>query len=92
MMKTFSIALSPFAGAILFKGFSVEEAIHFQEVVQSIEKELSNEYRGTSPRQLIPGTQVKYTMHLEGLNSCLSLSSLFSLPVSYLLAIPFHNI
>ena len=63
MTKTFTIALSPFVGAILFKGFSVEEAIHFQEVVQSIEKELSNEYRGTSPRQLIPGTHVKYILY-----------------------------
>ena len=73
MRKTFTIAPLPFVGAILFKGFSVEEAIHFQDIVQSIEKELSNEYRGTSPRRLIPGTQVRYTVHLKELNSCLYL-------------------
>ena len=42
----------------MFRGFAIEEGIQFQEAVQCYEKELSNEYRGTSPRRLIPGTQV----------------------------------
>ena len=49
-MKKIINAPSPFVGAILFKEFSVEEGIHFQEVVQSFKKELSNKYRGVSPR------------------------------------------
>ena len=56
-----TISLSPllfFKGAIMFRGFAIEEGIQFQEAVQCYEKELSNEYRGTSPRRLIPGTQV----------------------------------
>lgn len=57
-------AQPPYVGAILFKGFSVEEGIHFQEVVQSLKNELSNKYQGVAPRKLIPGTQVRYTMYL----------------------------
>lgn len=64
-IKKISNAPPPFVGAILFKGFSVEEGIHFQEVVQSFKKELSNKYRGAAPRKLIPGTQVRYTMYLK---------------------------
>ena len=60
-------APSPFVGAILFKGFSVEEGIHFQEVVQSFKRELSDKYRGAAPRKLIPGTQVRYTIHLKSI-------------------------
>lgn len=48
-------------GAILFRGFSIEEGIHFQEAVQCIEPELCDEYRGTSPRTLIPGTQFVFS-------------------------------
>lgn len=46
-------------GAILFEGFDVNEGIEFQEVIQSYNPDLSDEYRGTSPRKLIPGTKVK---------------------------------
>ncbi len=45
-------------GAILFQGFLVREAIDFQEVLQQYNPQLSDEYRGTSPRKLQPGTQV----------------------------------
>ena len=45
-------------GAILFEGFDVNEGIEFQEIVQSFNPNLSDEYRGTSPRKLIQGTKV----------------------------------
>ena len=47
----------------MFRGFAIEEGLQFQEAVQCYEKELSNEYRGTSPRRLIPGTQVIQVLH-----------------------------
>ena len=43
----------------MFRGFAVEEGADFEGIVQQYEPELSNEYRGTSPRKLIPGTQVQ---------------------------------
>lgn len=55
------LSLSHFSchtGAILFEGFDVNEGIEFQEVIQSYNPDLSDEYRGTSPRKLIPGTKV----------------------------------
>ena len=39
----------------------MSEGIEFQEVVQSFNPDLSAEYRGTSPRKLIPGTEVHLT-------------------------------
>ena len=54
---TFSLFFSPL-GAILFRGFKVHQGIEFQQIVQEFEPHLSNEYRGSSPRKLIPGTQV----------------------------------
>ena len=42
----------------MFRGFNITEGIHFEQVVQEFQPELSDEYRGTSPRQAIPGTQV----------------------------------
>ena len=45
-------------GAILFRGFRVNEGVEFQDVVQQYNPELSDQYRGTSPRRVVPGTQV----------------------------------
>ena len=50
--------LKPYVGAILFEGFRVEDGAQFQSVLQQYCPELSSEYRGTSPRRLIPGTEV----------------------------------
>ena len=47
-----------YAGAILFRGFHVNEGVKFQDVVQQYNPELSDQYRGTSPRKLVPGTKV----------------------------------
>ena len=48
----------PHLGAVMISGFDIKEGIDFQEVVQQYEPKLSDAYRGTSPRKLIPGTQV----------------------------------
>ena len=47
-----------YAGAILFRGFHVNKGVEFQDVVQQYNPELSDQYRGTSPRKLVPGTKV----------------------------------
>ena len=44
----------------MFRGFQVDKGIDFQEVIQTFEPNLCDEYRGTSPRSLIPGTKVDY--------------------------------
>ena len=49
------------AGAVMFRGFAVEEARDFEEVVLQFQPNLSTAYRGTSPRKLIPGTRVSST-------------------------------
>lgn len=46
------------AGAVMFRGFAVEEAREFEEVILEFQPKLSTAYRGTSPRKLIPGTKV----------------------------------
>ena len=42
----------------MFRGFAVEEAREFEEVILEFQPKLSTAYRGTSPRKLIPGTKV----------------------------------
>ena len=46
------------AGAIMFRGYEVEKGIDFQDIIQQFNPDLCDEYRGTSPRRLIPGTKV----------------------------------
>ena len=48
-------------GAILFRGFRVKTGIEFQRTVQQYVPNLSNEYRGTSPRKLIEGTEFVFS-------------------------------
>ncbi|KAL5490931.1 hypothetical protein EMCRGX_G016134 [Ephydatia muelleri] len=48
-------------GAILFRGFHVTSGIEFQEIIQEYEPELSQEYRGTSPRNQLPGTEYVFS-------------------------------
>ena len=43
----------------MFRGFKVSEAIEFERAVRQVEPELSKEYRGTSPRKQVAGTEVK---------------------------------
>lgn len=45
-------------GAVMFRGFDIRCAADFEAAVRRVQPELSDEYRGTSPRRLIPGTEV----------------------------------
>eukprot|EP00117_Sycon_ciliatum_P017221 scpid42881/ scgid16311/ Clavaminate synthase-like protein At3g21360 len=43
-------------GAIRFRGFAVTSAVEFEKAILNLDVEMSNKYRGTSPRVLEPGT------------------------------------
>ena len=62
-----TLLVSCTAGAVMFRGFKVSEAIEFERAVRQIEPELSKEYRGTSPRKQVAGTEVKscYTRNVN---------------------------
>ena len=42
----------------MFRGFKVSKGIEFERAVKQIEPELCKDYRGTSPRKQVPGTEV----------------------------------
>lgn len=44
-------------GAVKFRGFHVDEPKKFEQVVKAYENKLSNEYLGTAPRSVQPGTE-----------------------------------
>ena len=46
-------------GAVLIRGFQVKDAPEFERAIQSLQPNLSDSYRGTSPRSVFAGT--KYT-------------------------------
>lgn len=48
-------------GAILLKGFNIDSGADFQSAIQQYSPELCDEYRGTSPRKLVPGTDYVFT-------------------------------
>ncbi|KAL5490930.1 hypothetical protein EMCRGX_G016133 [Ephydatia muelleri] len=48
-------------GAILFRGFHVTEGAEFEDILKQYEPELSDEYRGVSPRKLVPGTKYVFS-------------------------------
>lgn len=54
-------------GAVLLKGFSIDSGSDFQSAVQQYCPELCDEYRGTSPRKLVPGTKVTPKCPVRGL-------------------------
>lgn len=43
-------------GAVLLRGFEISDGAEFQRSVQSYQPTLNCTYRGTSPRNIIPGT------------------------------------
>lgn len=51
-------------GAVMFRGFKVSKGIEFERAVRQIEPEPSKEYRGVSPRKLVPGTEVAIAISL----------------------------
>lgn len=48
-------------GAILIRGFAIDTAAELEGVIQAFQPNLHNTYRGTSPRQLIDGTQYVFS-------------------------------
>ena len=42
----------------MFRGFKVRKAVEFERLVRQIDPELCKNYRGISPRKLVPGTEV----------------------------------
>lgn len=48
-------------GAVMFRGFDIPTGADFESVVRRIQPELSDQYRGTSPRRLIPGTKAVFS-------------------------------
>lgn len=54
-------------GALLFRGFGVEEADDFETIARAVAPELKNEYLGTSPRDAVkPGGYVFSASELPG--------------------------
>ena len=77
----------------MFKGFGVESGVEFEGIVRQYSPELSDEYRGTSPRKLIPGTKVNLAyLVLKSSLFCLLEYSMYSQPVSSLHPTPSLNI
>ncbi|MCS6935587.1 MAG: TauD/TfdA family dioxygenase [Chitinophagales bacterium] len=48
-------------GAILFRGFDLPNPKDFEDVALCIDPRLRNDYYGTSPRNIVPGTRFVYT-------------------------------
>ena len=48
-------------GAVLFRGFDITSAQEVEDDVKALEPKLSNEYRGTSPRDLQNGTSYVFS-------------------------------
>jgi len=44
-------------GAVLIRGFQLNDAPEFERAIKSLQPNLSDSYRGTSPRSVFPGTQ-----------------------------------
>ena len=74
-----SITITPLLGAVMFRGYEIQKGIEFQDVVQCFEPNLCDEYRGTSPRRLIPGTKVLVSDSLSFIPSSKRLSIFFSI-------------
>lgn len=48
-------------GAVMFRGFDIDNAIDFEKTILAYEGTLNDTYRGTSPRNLIPGTKYVFS-------------------------------
>jgi len=49
----------------MFRGFKINEGVEFERAVQQFDPELSNAYRGTSPRKQVPGTEVQLQLAIH---------------------------
>mmetsp|Transcript_27789 Transcript_27789/g.77862 ORF Transcript_27789/g.77862 Transcript_27789/m.77862 type:complete len:283 (+) Transcript_27789:140-988(+) len=48
-------------GAVLIRGFDVADPVRFEQAVLSLQPDLCDAYRGTSPRSLMPGTTFSFS-------------------------------
>ena len=48
-------------GAVLFRGFDIDSAREVEADVRALEPQLSNEYRGTSPRNAQEGSEYVFS-------------------------------
>lgn len=48
-------------GAVLFRGFNVNQSTQFEAIAQTIDSDLKNDYLGTSPRNIVEGTQFVFS-------------------------------
>jgi len=60
-------------GAVMFRGFKINEGVEFERAVKQVEPDLCDAYRGTSPRKLVQGTEVysiiaSYACYINGYN------------------------
>ena len=49
------------SGAVLFRGFEIDTPIDFENLALTVEPKLVNDYYGTSPRNIVKGTNFIYT-------------------------------
>ena len=49
------------SGAVLFRGFEIDTPVDFESVALTVEPGLVNDYYGTSPRNIVKGTNYIYT-------------------------------
>lgn len=49
------------SGAILFRGFDVPESTTFESISKSFDSDLKNDYLGTSPRNIVKGTDYVFS-------------------------------
>lgn len=48
-------------GAVLFRGFNVNQPSEFETVAKNIDSDLKNDYLGTSPRNIVKGTDYVFS-------------------------------
>lgn len=48
-------------GAVLFRGFDIQNEPNFEQIAKSIDAELKNDYMGTSPRDIQAGTDYVFS-------------------------------
>jgi alpha-ketoglutarate-dependent taurine dioxygenase len=49
------------SGAVLFRGFEIDNPADFENIALTVDSKLVNDYYGTSPRNIVKGTKYIYT-------------------------------
>ena len=48
-------------GALLIRNFQIDDAVAFEKATLALQPDLSDAYRGTSPRSCMPGTKYAFS-------------------------------